>query len=178
MSDNRIKVALFGGSFNPPHVGHVQIVAYLLGELAFDQVWVIPCFRHPFGKKLVPFWDRLKMARLALQAYGSRVRVLDLERRLKGVSWTWRTIRYLKRRHPDADLSWVIGGDQEKEKWRHFDRISKAVTLVEIPRGSKSPIRDVSSSEVREALVRGNGADELIPACVLGYLRRLQLYSV
>lgn len=172
----RTKVALFGGSFNPPHWGHLDIVRYLLAQGGFDEVWVIPCLRHPLKKRLAPFWERFKMTRLAVRPLGSSVRVLDVERRLGGVSWTWRTIRYLKKVHPDHDFSWVIGRDQEKGKWQKWDEIEKGVALFEIPRGPASPIRDISSTEVRERVETGKSLEGLIPSVVLSYLRRKGAY--
>lgn len=177
MGDNKINVALFGGSFNPPHVGHVQIVDHILRKGTFDQVWVIPCFRHPFGKKLAPFWDRIKMVRLAFAGFGERVRVTDVERRIGGVSYTWRTVRYLARSYPECQFAWVIGGDQDKEKWRDFDKIKKTISIEDLPRGPGSPIRDVSSSDIRDALHKGYTASDFVASKVIALIRRRKLFG-
>lgn len=65
-SNSGTRVAVFGGSFNPPHVGHVLGVVYALSTAPIDEVLVVPVYRHPFAKPLAPFADRLEMCRLAL----------------------------------------------------------------------------------------------------------------
>ena len=77
------RVGVFGGSFNPPHVGHVLAAAYLLSMAAVDRVLVIPVFRHPFAKTLASFEDRLAMCQLAM-TWLPQVEVSDIERQLGG----------------------------------------------------------------------------------------------
>ena len=79
--DTRTRVALFGGSFNPPHMGHVLAVAYVLGVGLVDRVLVVPVFEHALGKQLVPFQHRLEMARRAF-GWLPRVEVSTIEEQL------------------------------------------------------------------------------------------------
>ena len=58
-------IALFGGSFNPPHVGHMMAAYYVIATRPVDKLWLMPAYRHPFGKRLAPFDDRVKMCELA-----------------------------------------------------------------------------------------------------------------
>ena len=74
-------IAILGGSFSPPHEGHVAICAWLLDSAEVDRVVAIPCYEHPFGKELAAFDDRLRMCQIAFEEFGSRVEVLDLEKR-------------------------------------------------------------------------------------------------
>src|SRR3954452_22589054 len=108
-----MRVALFGGSFNPPHVAHQLVGLYVLETEPVDELWLIPCFKHPFDKALAPFEDRLAMCELAAAALGPRARVSDCERRLGGESRTLRTVKALQAQHPGVELSLVIGGDIE-----------------------------------------------------------------
>src|SRR5678816_1236754 len=93
------RVAIFGGSFNPPHVAHMLAVVYALSTQQIERVLVVPVFQHPFAKELAPFEDRLAMARLAL-GWLPRTEVSTIERELGGESRTLRTIEALADRHP------------------------------------------------------------------------------
>src|SRR5436853_6974273 len=91
-----LRVALFGGSFNPPHVAHQMAALYVLETAPVDELWLIPAFRHALGKPLQPFEDRLEMCRLAAAALGPRVDVSDVERAIGGASRTLYTLRRLR----------------------------------------------------------------------------------
>jgi nicotinate-nucleotide adenylyltransferase len=86
-------IALFGGSFDPPHLGHVAIIAHVLATEPVDEVWALPCFQHPFGKRTAPFALRLRMLEEALAPFATRARVEDIEASLGGVSYTIDTVR-------------------------------------------------------------------------------------
>ena len=93
------RVAVFGGSFNPPHVGHVLGVVYALSTAPIDEVLVVPVYQHPFAKDLAPFADRLAMCRLAF-GWLPRVTVSTVEEELGGESRTLRTVEHLRADHP------------------------------------------------------------------------------
>src|ERR1700690_2784239 len=111
-----MRVAIFGGSFNPPHVGHQLVALYILETAAVDELWFVPCWKHPFDKALEAFADRLRMCELAAAALGSRARVSDIEAQLGGEeSPTLLTIKGLQVRHPGHEFLLVIGADLEPE---------------------------------------------------------------
>lgn len=177
-SDKAKDIALLGGSFNPPHIGHIEICRYLLGRGNIDQVWIIPCFQHPFGKSLAPFEDRLAMCRFTFQEFGERVWITDIERRLGGVSHTVRTIEHFKYRFPGRGFALVFGSDVSGERceWRDFDRIRKMVSIVEIPRGRDSFIACISSSEIRERIRNGEDISQYVVTPVSVYIVTHGLY--
>src|SRR6266511_3514070 len=78
-SPSGMRVGIFGGSFNPPHVGHQMLGLYVLETAAIDELWFVPAFRHALGKPLEPFGHRLKMCERAVAALGARARVSDVE---------------------------------------------------------------------------------------------------
>lgn len=172
-------IALLGGSFNPPQVGHVAICSWLLDERGFDRVWVIPCLHHPFGKALVPFEDRIEMCRLAFARFGSRVAVDDVERRLGGVSYTVRTLEYLVPHNPTIRFSLVVGGDvtREANAWKNFGRIRELAEIVTVPRGPASHIPDVSATDIRARVASGRSIEGLVPPEVAAYIAAHRLYS-
>ncbi|HEY6038658.1 MAG TPA: hypothetical protein VIV58_30455, partial [Kofleriaceae bacterium] len=76
------RIALFGGSFNPPHVAHQLVALYVLETQPVDELWFVPTFVHPFHKQLVPYEDRLAMCELAAAPLGPRVKVSRAEQEL------------------------------------------------------------------------------------------------
>jgi nicotinate-nucleotide adenylyltransferase len=178
--------AFYGGSFDPPHVSHVLCAAYVLSTELVDELWVMPAFDHPLGKRFhAPYEDRLAMAELAF-ADLRRVRVSRLESELDGgPSRTLTTVEALKERHPDTRFRLVIGADilDETHLWHRFDRIAElAPPLVvgrmgfPIPDGVEIALPEVSSTEIRTRLAEGRTVSGLVPAAVRNYIGDHDLY--
>lgn len=188
----RVPVALFGGSFNPPHVGHVLAVAYALGTEDLQRVVVVPVFEHAFGKQLAPYEHRVEMARRAF-GWLPRVDVSTIESRLGAPSRTLRTIEALEAEHPEWALRLLVGSDilGEIQKWHAFAEIARRAPLLVLPRagaasveGRPAVLPQVSSSELRGMLAGlSAGAppppalEALLPRAVLGYVREHGLYA-
>lgn len=181
------RVALFGGSFNPPHVAHQMACLLVLETEPVDQLWMIPTYRHVFGKALAPFDDRMEMCRRAARALGDRVRVLEIERELGGESRTHDTLVELRRRHPRVGFRLVIGEDilAERHAWHRWDDVVAMAPLIVLgrpgagPDGAESPrieLPDVSSTEIRERIGRGRSAVPLVPDAVMDYIAERGLY--
>src|ERR1051326_2001736 len=73
------RVALFGGSFNPPHVAHQLVALYVLETQPVDELWFVPTYAHPFGKPLAPYADRVAMCELVAAPLGPRAKVARAE---------------------------------------------------------------------------------------------------
>jgi nicotinate-nucleotide adenylyltransferase len=179
-------VAVFGGSFNPPHVAHVLAVTCVLSCYEVDRVLVVPTYQHPFAKSLVPFEDRARMAELAV-GWLPRVEVSRVEAELGGESRTLRTLEHLRAAHPEWRLRLVIGADilAEAHKWFGFDTIREIAPPIVLGRvgvaigGTPEPLLPgVSSTEVRDMLTRGDHAalEGLVPRAVLAYVVERDLY--
>ena len=170
----RRRIAIFGGSFNPPHVAHVLAVVYALSTAPIDEVLVVPVFRHPFAKELASFDERLAMCQLGL-GWIPNVTVSPVERELGGESLTLRTVEHLAQVHPEWSLRLLIGADVlgDLPKWHRFDRIAElAVPLVlgrvgvvppspgegpvPIPTAPLPVLPRVSSTEIRAAIAAGD----------------------
>ncbi|NUP04714.1 MAG: nicotinate (nicotinamide) nucleotide adenylyltransferase [Polyangiaceae bacterium] len=182
-----IRVGIFGGSFNPPHVAHVLAAAYALLVAPIDRVVIVPVFCHPFSKELASFEDRLAMCRLAFEAL-PHVEISTVEQELGGESRTLRTVEHLKALHPDWRLRLLLGSDvvPDLPKWHRFDRIAEiAEPFVIERRGATSDearalLPEVSSTEIRALFERG-AFDELaslVPRRVLEYARERGLYAL
>lgn len=175
---SRKRVGIFGGSFDPPHIGHTAICRWLFDRDIVDELWVVPCFIHPFGKGLSPFDDRLLMCKLALYKLDYDIRVLDIEKRLGGVSYTLRTIEHLKAAHRSVRLKLVAGDDvrAQKEKWHGHDKIVELADIIEVPRGPGSPIPNISSSAIRQKIKDGLAFANMVESEIAVYVTIKGLY--
>jgi nicotinate-nucleotide adenylyltransferase len=178
-------VAIFGGSFNPPHVGHVLAIAYVLATAEVDRLVVVPAHKHPFGKPLAPFDDRVRMCELATSIFPA-ASVSRIEEKLDGL--TLHTLEALKDEHPDWDLRLVMGADilLESDKWFRFEEVKKLAPPIILGRagvastGAPPPLLpEISSTRVRE-LLAAKAWDELaplVPRAVLEAIRAKGLYG-
>lgn len=179
MSSPKKPIGILGGSFNPPHVGHVQICRYLIEREVFKKIMIIPCFKHPFNKPLLPFEDRIKMCELAFGDFGEDVIVSDIEKRLGGISHTVKTIEKIKSENQNQEFALIVGSDISKEKkdWKDFEKIQEMVKIEEVPRGNGSPITDISSTQIREMIKKGEMFDKYVPGSVAEYIKENNLYK-
>jgi nicotinate-nucleotide adenylyltransferase len=186
--DARERVAIFGGSFNPPHVAHLLAVTYVLACSDVDRVVVVPVFRHPFAKSLAPFAHRLEMCRLTF-ADLARVSVSAVEEELGGESLTVRTLEHLQAQNPGWAMRLIVGGDvvHEMDRWTQPDRIRALASPIILGRvgvslpaehaGAPLVLPEVSSTSIRAALARDDSQlESLLPRRVLHYIRENALY--
>lgn len=173
------RIGILGGSFNPPHLGHVGMARLVLKEKKVDQVWVVPCFKHPFGKPLVFFPHRFRMCRIAFKRFGKRLRLLDLERKLGGKSYTLRTVTSLQKKYPAKEFWLIVGKDvaREAKRWHGYRELKKQVRWLVLPRGKKSPIANIRATKIREALRNGGSLKGLLPKNVIEYVSHHRLYK-
>jgi len=171
-SKTRKQIAIFGGSFSPPHVGHTALCKWLFSRGRVDELWIVPCYKHPLGKELLPFEHRLAMCRLAFYKLKLPIRVLDVEEKLGGVSYSLRTIEFLKQNSPDCRFQFITGDDihEQTNEWRGFDKIRELVEIVRVPRGPNSPIPDVSSTEIRRRILAHESFSDLVEPEVAVYI--------
>ena len=177
------RVALFGGSFNPPHVGHQMVMLYALETARVERLLMVPCFVHAFEKALAPFAQRLEMCRLAADIFGGRVEVSDVEGRLGGESRTLHTVRALLDARPDDELVVVIGSDllAERERWLGWEELRKLVDFFVVAREGHATVDDVvvpgiSSTAVRARIAAGGDASRWLPAGVASFVAAHGLY--
>jgi nicotinate-nucleotide adenylyltransferase len=187
------RAAILGGSFNPPHLGHQMICLWALSTEQVDEVWIVPCFAHPFRKQLQPFADRVAMCeRAAAVLPVGRVRVSRVEEELGGESRTLYTIQHLVAQHPGTRFRLLIGADilAERAEWHRWGEIERLAPPIVIGRagyesllggaaaaGAEVPVLPaISSTLIRERLARGEEVAALLPAAVLAYIRERGLY--
>ncbi|HYP97027.1 MAG TPA: nicotinate-nicotinamide nucleotide adenylyltransferase [Polyangiaceae bacterium] len=187
----RKSVAIYGGSFNPPHVSHVLAAVYALKIGGFERVLVVPVFEHAFHKQLTEFEHRVRMCELSFSGI-SGVEVSRVERELQTPSLTLRTLEHLAVQNPDWQMRLLVGSDVlgDTAKWHAFDRITEIAPPYVVARpGYAHPdsraalLPDVSSTRIREALADATKPEQqallaaCVPGAVLGYIAEHRLYS-
>lgn len=180
------RVAIYGGSFDPPHLGHVLSVAWTLSATELDAVWVIPTWKHAFDKEHgASFEERMSMCERAFSVFRS-VEVSDIERRLGGVSRTLHTLEALEGEHPGVLFRLLIGADvlPTTERWHQWDEVVKlAPPLVigrqgsPVPEGCPISIPNINSTDIRSALAHAGDISGLVPAPVIEHIRSQGLYQ-
>ena len=180
-------VGVFGGTFDPVHVGHLAIANAAIDELGLDHVYFVPARRSPLkqdGPMASPE-DRLAMLAAAI-ADEPRFRVSSVELDRKGPSFTVDTLESLR---GEGELFLILGSDAyaDFERWREPARIRELATIVlaarpgapNAPAGVRmldSPLMDISSRELRARAARGRSLRYLVPKAALRYIEEHRLY--
>lgn len=180
------RIAIYGGSFDPPHLGHVLSVAWALSAAEVDAVRIIPTWKHAFDKEHGAAFDqRMSMCELAFDLFRD-VQVSDIERRLGGVSRTLHTLHALESEHPDTVFRLLIGADvlPTTARWHQWDEVVKvAPPLVigrqgfPVPEGCPISIPNINSTDIRFGLANAGNITGLVPTTVIDYIRSHGLYQ-
>ena len=179
-------IAIFGGSFNPPHVAHQMVALYVLETQPVEELWFVPTYTHVFGKELAPYEHRVAMCELAAAALGPRVHTSRAEEELAqrpGFAGS-RTLDLIEYLAPRGELRLVVGSDilGETDKWYCWDEIVRRAPPIVVSRpgypGGTGIEIDVSATRVRQLLAAHDPAVEaLVPAAVLRYIAANRLYA-
>lgn len=189
------RIGLFGGTFDPPHNAHVALAHAALDELRLDQLRWIPA-GQPWQKTRTISTAAQREAMVRAAIAGEPRFVLDrIELERSGPSYTLDTVHELRAREPQAQLILVIGADQYAglHTWRGWQELLALVTLAVANRpGAMPPIDpqvlrfshrvvplpmlDISASDIRARVARGQAIDHLVPAAVAGYIETHGLY--
>lgn len=190
----KTKIGLFGGSFDPVHCGHLLVAQAACEELGLTRLFFIPAAQSPFkpDSAPAPAPERLRLLRLAL-AGKSHYEIDEQELRRGGTSFTIDTVQDYTRRHPGAELFYLIGADHAGQlpKWRSAESLARLAEFVVIPRPGEPagklqpPFRQrtltgfplgVSSSQIRARVRSGLDIDSLVPPAVAEAIRNNHLY--
>ncbi len=195
-----MKIALFGGTFDPIHTAHLRMAGMLADALSLDTVLFMPTFvpPHKAKGKIAPAEHRLKMCEIAT-AQDPRFVVSDLEIKRGGASFTIDTLRELKNLYPNADLYLFVGADMFMTlgTWYCAEEILGMVTVCTVPRDGVSAttlrehgealggkwyvaeqaVGDISSTEIRTRIANGQLLEGLVPETVITYITENRLYT-
>ena len=170
------KVAIFGGSFNPIHTGHIALAQAVQQQCGLDEVWLMVSPQNPLKRNDADLLDdslRFEMAQKALEGVEG-VKACDYEFHLPKPSYTWNTLQHMTKDHPDYTFTLLIGGDNwaHFQRWRHWKDILWHHDVIVYPRdeyqGTISvPLLNVSSTEIRKRVRAGQSISGLVPACIV-----------
>jgi nicotinate-nucleotide adenylyltransferase len=190
-----MKICLFGGAFDPPHLGHQTVAAELIARGLADQIWFVPTKIHSFGKVMTDEQHRLALLQL-IQTQQTRIETYELEQ--AGVSYSFNTLEALAKKHPEHQFSWVIGSDNlaKFHEWgdaqgRNYQQLLAAFPFYVYPRHGfpfdplypgmtalkELPEITVSSTQVRERVVQNQSLTGFVDPAVANYINKHQLYS-
>lgn len=194
------KIGIFGGTFNPVHNGHINLLKSIDDKLCFDEILLIPSYLPPHkeAEDLASGKDRMQMLSLATLDIG-KAGVCDIELNSKGKSYTIETIKKLKQLFTNAELYLIVGADMlfTFDEWKQWREILKYAYLVASSRNDgeydllvkkaeelnseKILVVDtepfvVSSTEIREKIKTKKDVLDLLPKEVLNYINKKGLY--
>lgn len=197
------KIVIFGGTFNPVHKGHRQMLDALSGIKDVDKVYVIPTKTPPHKETdfLADEQQRLYMCKL-LSSHYNNVEVCDIELKRTGKSYTIDTLRAFKERFPDSSLYITIGADSVVSftKWKNYEEILKNAGLICFSRGDISTeqyacaldelkrngaqilvlsnsIENISSTKIRNALKSKDDAKQYLDSDIYNYITENRIYG-
>src|ERR1700688_23030 len=190
------RIGIFGGTFDPVHVGHLVAATWAREALELDRVLLVVAnvpWQKAGTREVTPAEDRFHVVQAAVVGVAG-VEACRMEIDRGGPSYTADTVRELLASTPSAQLFVIVGADVAAElgTWRQVDEIRASVTLVVVDRGGVGagedppgwrverlsiPALDISSSQLRRRLAEGRSVDFLIPEAAIGCIRRLNLYA-
>lgn len=197
------KIAMYGGSFNPVHNGHIELTNLFINKLGLDFCLLIPTAvpPHKSNKEIISETHRLNMCKLAAQGL-EKIAVSDIEIKRKGKSYTVDTLNQLKNIYPESEFYLLMGADMflSLETWKNINEIFSLATICTIPRaddnfsqlleygerlkkiGAKVCILDftvmqVSSTVIRQKIKNGDDIKKLVPKRVEEYIYDNNLYK-
>ena len=201
----KLKVALYGGAFDPPTVGHIQAAQFVLDtSKMFDEVWLMPCYEHMYSKDMAFSRDRINMCNLAAECDG-RIKAFDYEikNQLKGE--TYHLVKRLLEEDfakDEVDFSYIIGMDNALtfDQWVNYEDLERMIPFIVVPRKgyeadilsslrwflkpphiflgiSDNPIKQISSTEIRNSIIAGESIEGMVPEKVEWYIEKHGLYK-
>lgn len=185
-----MRIALYGGTFDPPHHGHLILAREAREQLELDRVVFIPAARSPFkpGAEITPPAVRLAMVRAAIEGEDG-FSLDDSEIMRGGTSYTIDTVLAARERWPAAELFWFVGGDHiaELPKWREWEKLRTLVKFIVFSRGGEAPIDpgfprvvrrvDISATDIRARVAQGRSIRYLVPEPVRVLIEQHRLYQ-
>jgi nicotinate-nucleotide adenylyltransferase len=186
----RFRLGLFGGTFDPPHIGHLVVAQDVVERLVLDELLFIPAGSppHKTGKIISPAPLRVEMVR-ALTSGSEVFRVSEVEVSREGPSYSVDTLRYFRDLHPDAEIFFILGADQAAafDTWQSPGEVASLATLVvmareglEAPSGmfTSVPVTrvDISATDIRDRVREGRTIQYLVPDSVRHIIENNRLY--
>ena len=189
------RIGIFGGTFDPPHKGHSAIAEEAMKQLSLDTIYFVPAYvpPHKLHHYSMTSEHRLAMVKLAIDGHKDfKVSTIELQRR--GISYTVDTLKAFRSRFPNADLILILGADnlEQFQLWKSPETILQLASLAVYKRRGfnqsmknqsiafqpiKGKLHQVSSTEIRNRLMKGLAVSKLLSRSIERYIKRHSLYS-
>ncbi|MGC6423877.1 MAG: nicotinate (nicotinamide) nucleotide adenylyltransferase [Lentimonas sp.] len=196
LDTEKLRVALFGGSFDPVHNGHLMIARYALKQIGLDRVIFVPAAKSPLKQGRAYASDNARMEMLELATSGEpRFKVDSVELEKGGISYTVDTVEYFRAQMKKSELFFLIGADQFEllDRWYKIEKLMEMVTFLVFGRPGTSldgrglkglhyvevdaPLMEVSSSEIRALVGTGQALTDLVCPPVEAFISEEGLYT-
>jgi nicotinate-nucleotide adenylyltransferase len=202
-----MRIGIYGGTFDPVHLGHLILAEQCRDQGRLDQVWFVPAYQPPnkLGHAITRFEQRVEMLQLAL-AGNPAFRINELEKERPGPSYTVETLAELQRRHPGDEFFLLVGGDSlaDMPNWYQPQRLVQSAGLMVMYRPgypelsaeqlraalrlpesaplrlqvARTPLIDIASRELRQSIADGRSVRYLLPRAVECYVQEKRLYRM
>lgn len=184
-------IGILGGTFDPPHIGHVMIADEVKHSLQLDEVWFIPTNKPPHKSEATSNnAHRLAMLKKAIENT-SYFKINDIEMERSGKSYTFDTMKMLCEQYPDYQFYFIIGADMVEylPNWYRIKELMKIVQFVGVKRPNYMldtdypiievpvPEMDISSAEIRKRIQNGESYKKFINDLVYQYIKEEKLYG-
>ena len=200
-----MRIGIFGGTFDPPHIGHLILAEYCREAAALDEIWFLPSYvpPHKTDRGIVRFEHRCDMVTLATTGQPA-FRVEPIEKELPPPSYTVQTLEELRTRHPEHEFVLVIGGDSlhDLPTWYQPQKLLELAEIVAVARPGvatpsaadlakalavpvesvrlrmvECPLIDIASRELRQRVKDGRTIRYAVPRAVEEFIRERKLYT-
>lgn len=185
-----MNIILFGGAFDPPHLGHILAAQTVLEKELADEVWFTPCYQHPFDKNMSPAKDRLAMLQLIKLP---KTRICRYEIDQQSMSYSIDTLTHFAKAQPNDTFSWMIGSDNLSafDTWHNYQQLLAKFQVIVYPRKGFPMIihehemtfihdakeMSTSSTEVRQRIAAHQSIDDLTTPEIARYIEQHSLYN-
>jgi len=191
-----MKIALFFGSFNPVHIGHMAIANYMLEFTEMEQIWFVVSPQSPFKQKksMLSEYNRVDLIHQAIGKNTTKYKVSDIEFNLPKPNYTINTLVYLQEKYPNNEFSLIMGEDnlESFQKWKNWEQIIENYKLLVYKRLNceksilknhknvkivDAPLMEISSSFIRESIKANKDVRYFLPEKVFETIDKMNFYK-
>lgn len=191
-----MRLGIFGGTFNPIHLGHLKVADFFYNKLNLDIVFFIPAGNPPHKSVFCDYQHRFKMVEMALKNF-ENFKILDIEKPNNGKSYTINTLKKIRKSYPNDELLFLIGEDNvpEIQSWFNYEKLFDSAQFVVLSRKTASkesfknlpyfdklkfldmPKIDISSNMIRRNISQNIAVNKFLDENVKNYIKKNKLYS-
>lgn len=193
-------IALYGGSFDPIHIGHLITAENIVSDLKIDELIFIPSNITPLKNNKLTANNEQRYEMIKRSIKNMKFSVSDYEINNTGISYTYFTVQHFKKQYPDANLYFIIGTDRVKDlcKWYEIKELAKLVTFIFVARDEekideivikdsfykelsyiifKTPVIEISSTTIRDRVKNNKNINYLVTDECSNYIKEMKLYE-